>query len=200
MVKFDKFKARYDKAIENIESFLKPDSGLAGFTQWLLSTDINPYTFLPEGWAGHVGTAESLSSFLSIIHHALFDDGDITFCTVDGRPRLVFVDRHEPDFRNYALSKHELSLEKQFGSQADVKIINIDINDFGKLVDASETAAIRKYFVNDAARQGIDFAVNHYRRYALFSESWVTECADEIKSKAEIINKWAAHYDKNGTT
>lgn len=195
MTKFDKFKARYDQAIADIERFLSPDSKLAPFTKWLLSTDINPYNFLPEVWAGSIGTAEGFSAFMSMVHHAVYDDGELTICTVNGRPRITFVDRYLPDFRRYALSAHELDLEQRFGSEAKIEILKLDINEFGILCDESETASLKKCFVNDAARNGVEFAVKHYSRYSLFSETWVDECSEEIANKSALLSALCTQYE-----
>jgi len=45
----------------------------------ITNTDMNPWSFMPEGWEGVLGSAQRYESFLTMVHHAMCDDGDISF-------------------------------------------------------------------------------------------------------------------------
>ena len=45
----------------------------------ITNTDKNPWSFMPKGWEGVRDDAQQYESFLTMVHHALCDDGDISF-------------------------------------------------------------------------------------------------------------------------
>jgi len=45
----------------------------------ILSTDLNPYSFMPKHYQSALTTSTSIENFLLILHHAMMDDGDVTF-------------------------------------------------------------------------------------------------------------------------
>lgn len=184
--KFFDFQTKHEEALQTIERFLAYEEGetMHEFVAWLLSTPHNPYGFLPEQWAGAISTAEGLASFLYVVHHALYDDGDITFVSVDDFPRIVFAWRYEDNFRDCALTAQEKSLERQpvFGKlrSRSVEILEISLAEFGALVDAAALAALKKQFACDAGREGIVAAVHYYKDRPGFSDSWLAECSEDI--------------------
>ena len=193
MRKLKEFEKAYREALKNIAAFCD-DLELGELTRWMLETDANPYAYLPEGWAGALETAEGFSNLLNHIHHAVYDDGDITFVTVNGEPRIVFAHQADSDFREAVLSQQEKDLEKRpiFGKLRlqEIEVLNdLKPSEFGKLYDAYQEKDLRRSFSIDAGRLGIDFATGVYNRYACFSQNWVQECAEEIK-------KWANFYNK----
>lgn len=68
-------------------------------------------------------------------------------------------------------------------------MLNIQPHEFGALYDAYQVEDLKRCFANDAGRNGIDFAVQHYSKYNCFKAAWIDECADEIA-------KWANFYDR----
>jgi hypothetical protein len=193
MRKLKEFEKAYREALKNIAAFCD-DLELGELTRWMLETDANPYAYLPEGWAGALETAEGFSSLLNHIHHAVYDDGDITFVTVNGEPRIVFAHQADSDFREAVLSQQEKDLEKRpiFGKlrPQEIEVLNdLKPSEFGKLYDAYQEKDLRRCFSIDAGRLGIDFATGVYNRYTCFSQNWEQECAEEIK-------KWANFYNK----
>lgn len=187
--RFKEFEKGYQEALASIERYQMAGDEMSGLVEWLLNTDANPYGFLPEGWAGAMGSAQGFSSLLHCIHHALYDDGEITFVSVDGEPRIVFYWRHEEDFRNHVLSEQERQLEKMNGIEREVEVLECSANEFGKLYDEYRVKDLQRCFSGDAGRLGIDFAVKHYRDYDCFDESWIDTCGDEIE-------KWKDFYKK----
>lgn len=183
MTKLEEFQKVYDNAIASIKQHQQPNEygpPMNGLVNWMLETDANPYSYLPEGWAGHTHTAEGFASLLDTIHHAVYDDGDITFFTVNGEPRICFVWKHEENFRNYALTNQEKEMEKKYGERRagtyDVQILDIDPDEFGPLYDAYMTTQIKRWFEGDArGAGGPDWAAGHYRKYKLWNETWLEE-------------------------
>ena len=180
MSKFDQFQKNYDEAIETIKLFQQPgeyEPQMNGLVNWMLESDANPYSYLPENWAGHVSSAEGFASLLNMIHHAVYDDGDITFVTVNGGPRIVFVHQMEDNFRKYVLSRQEQDMENnpRYRAAYEIKVLDIEPNEFGPLYDAHMVEEIKGWFENDAWAHGVDWAAGHYRKYKLWNEAWVEE-------------------------
>ena len=192
MNKFKTFKKVYEEAVESIHRFIDDPSDMNELAAWLMTTDASPYSYLQEGYASMMSTAEGCDGLLATIHHAVYDDGDITFVKVDDAPRIVFAHKHDDDFRKLVLSVQEQEIEKRliFGKtrQYEIEVLSIKPNDFPKIYNAYQLKELQRCFSCDAGRNGIDFAVEHYKKYACFSEDWVKICADEI-------TKWATFYN-----
>lgn len=185
--KFDTFQTVHDDALDTIEQFLNNTTDsppMNELVRWMLETDANPYGYLPHGWAGSVSTATGFQSLLHNLHHALYDDGDVTFVTVDDQPRIVFAHQYDDGFRERVLSKQEQDLEKERfdNTPYDIKILNIKPNEFGPLHDAYQAAWLKQCFLHDS-RCDIEHATEHYRKYQQWSESWVEEARKLYKGK-----------------
>lgn len=184
MNKFAKFQERYDEAIANIESYLADDghrAGMAKLAEWLLTTDANPYSYLPHEWAESVYTAEGISGLLDFIDHALYDDGDITFVKVNAEPRIVFAHRFDADFNNECLTETEKDIRtcdayrKLKTMKIEVEVLDIKPEEFGPIYDAYQLASVKGYFMNDAENYGVEWAADHYRKYRCWNEAWIEE-------------------------
>ena len=193
MNRLEVFKDNYEQSMQTIERLRTEPSTMKDLVNWMLTTDANPYAYLPEGWASAMESADSFAALLHNIHHAVYDDGDITFVTVNGEPRIVFVWQHEDNFRDYVLTRQEKELEKRevFGRTRpyDIQVLKIEPHEFGPAYDAYQIEDLKNCFAVDAGRNGIDFAVEHYSKYNCYDPSWVDECASEI-------TKWANFYDR----
>ena len=177
--KFAAFQKSHDDAIKSINRFLEScpyEPQMNGLVKWMMETDANPYSYLPEGWAGSTGSAETFVTLLSVISHALYDDGDITFVTVDNEPRIVFVWHGEDNFSDYVLSTSEKSTKKRQGVEYEIKVLDIKPNEFSPLYDAYQVKQLKRYFLNDARSHSLEFAVEHYqKKYKLFDDAWIAE-------------------------
>ena len=195
MSRFEKFQKSYNESISSIERMLdstdKPE--LAALAQWMMTTDANSYAYLPHNWAGHMSSAEGFASLLHCIHHALYDDGDIAFVTVNNEPRIVFVSPHEDNFRDYVLTDQEKEIEKRpiFGATRsyDIQVLDIKADQFGPLYDEYWEQDLQRCFSMDVARFGAEYASEHYIRYKCFSDKWVDICKDQI-------SKWSKFYKR----
>jgi len=79
-----------NKMLERTQDYEQEFVELARF---ILTTDINPYQFLPRGWENCLYSAQSTEGLLHTIHHALVDDGDLIWVDVELHgPHLAFND------------------------------------------------------------------------------------------------------------
>lgn len=184
---FARFEKAYNEALATINRFLNDDStcDLRKLTAWLMNTDANPYSFLPHAWAGSLGAAESFAGLLHHIHHAVYDDGDICFVTVNGEPRIVFAHPADKDFRGRVLTEQErdMAARPRRSVQYDIDVLDIDANSFGDVYDAWHANWVRECFISDAEQfNSVEYAASHYRKYACWQESWITDCAEEIEA------------------
>jgi hypothetical protein len=185
MKKFQEFQKAHDDAIITINSFLQPskyEPDMSPLVKWMMETDANPYSYLPEGWANSLSTATGFAGLLHHISHALYDDGEITFVKVNGEPRITFVWRHEDNFRNYVLSEQEKQFEERFGDgdRYDIEVLDIKPAEFGPLYDAYQRDWIKQCFINDASR-GIEWAAECYRKYQCWDDAWIEEARKEYE-------------------
>lgn len=183
MNRFEIFQKNYNEAITNINRFLhipknQHDYSMVSLVKWMMETDANPYSYLPHNWAGSTNNAEMFSSLLHTIHHALYDDGDITFVTVNGEPRIVFVWKHEENFRNYVLSDTEKDIENRHGEeQYEIAVLDIEPGEFGPLYDRYQKEWLKECFITDAARD-IEWAATAYRKYKCWDNDWILEAKE----------------------
>ena len=177
MKKFETFKKNYDEAVQTINTFLEGPESMTELTKWLMTTDANPHSYLDHFWAGMSATAEGMADLLNYIHHAVVDDGDITFVKVNGEPRIVFAHRFDDYFRDVVLSKQEKEMEKRrkeynINFEYEIEVLDIKPNEFGRIYDEYQRGQVTKWFLSDAKRHGVEFAKQHYEHYNCWDESW----------------------------
>ena len=182
MTRLQEFQRNYENAMSTIRDFMSGqhdhgDRPMSALVKWMIDTEINPYGFLPEDWAGQTTTVEDFSSLLRVISHALYDDGDITFVSVNDSPRIVFENRWDiAADHKLALSQTEKHMEERSNRvRYTVEILDIKPEEFGPLVDAYERKQLRRYFMNDADMHGLEFAVKHYESNRLWNPDWIEE-------------------------
>ena len=186
MSRFQKFENAYNDAIAAIVHHMSSNNDdMRTITNWLINTDHNPYSFLQEGWAGSMSTAEGFASLLHTIHHALVDDGDISFPVVNGEPRIAFVWRYEPDVRKYILTEQEHLLDKESRirtirklkddeSLYDISWLN-NVSEFIEHRDRFFIEQLKGWYANDAETHGVSFATESYKKYKQFDPLWENE-------------------------
>jgi len=162
------FETKYNNAISYIKK-QQTDDVMSSITNWLLDTEINPYSFLPNSYAELAYTAEGFESLLHQIRHALVDDGDISFPVINNKPYMLFIDRYEATINSFA----DLSLYvEDIYDINDIAWLN-SIEEFMFAADENHRKTIKKCFNSDLRRFGIDNAVSHYKNYKVFDESWI---------------------------
>ena len=204
MNKFTTFQQNYDNAIATIKDFLCSDdcAEMRGLAAWLMETDANPYSFLPEAWANSVNTADGMAGLLHYIHHAVYDDGDICFVAVNDEPRIVFASPHDNGFRDRVLTDQEKDIEKRNAQRGmrphNITVLDIKPNAFGEVYNKWYTGWVRDCFIADADGHGTEWAAEHYRKYSCWKEEWITECEPEIE-KHRALYAPLRHAAKNLT-
>lgn len=161
MNKFEKWELVYLEAIKSVEHHLHSEGEYGDFCRWLYKTEINPYSLNKE-WGGAFETITGFSTLCDVIHHAINDDGDITFYQQEGQPpAFIFIHRTEDCFRDKALHvPFHIALNK---NNDNIKISFFDnAYEFMKAADDYAKAWIRKCFITDARRLGSEFAIKHY--------------------------------------
>lgn len=136
--KLQEYRDSFDTAITNIKSYLEPtkdEPQMHELALWMLETEHNPYGYLDQSCAYYTRTAEGFETLLHLIHHALYDDGDITFITVNQEPRLVLTCKYEDNFNNLVLHQIERDMQERHGTKYEVKVLDIKPNEFGALYD-----------------------------------------------------------------
>jgi lysyl-tRNA synthetase class I len=87
------------------------------------SDESNPYDYLVLSDARSFDSAERFAGLLHSIHHALVDDGEISFVAVNRRPMIVFADRNE--LGNVELrSDVERQIAERRGYETKIEIID----------------------------------------------------------------------------
>lgn len=181
MKKFDEFKKAFDNSIEEIKKFLEPGPHkpqMNGLVKWMMETEANPYSYLPDQWGGALSTAEGFASLLRYIHHALYDDGEITFVAINGEPRIVFTHRFEKHFRKDALGEQRASYEEDYGDVYDVEVLDIEPDEFPALYEKWHTSWVKECFMSDA-QWDVERTAEHYRKFSCWDESWIEELRQE---------------------
>ncbi len=147
------------------------------FARWLASTQINPFSFCPDGWGEYRESPLNFQALLHMIHHALVDDGDISFVNliISGELKMsffIFKCRSDDDFQATLLNLHGEYIKSW--------------------LDASVRLETFKGTPEDALKEGdVSFEVHH---------DAIQFCADvdlieaEDKRRAEGFNKWVDEW------
>ena len=189
---FAKFEKAHQEALAMIQSCLDDvdEPELQAITKYLLETDANPYSFLPDGWAGCMTTSTGFQSLLHMIHHALYDDGDISFPIINGEPRVSFVWKNEENYANEVLNSTEKDFQKRHGNVYEVGQCK-DIFDFIEKHKDYHRKDVKRFFIMDAVMYGWEFSVEHNSKYANFDPDWEfdEEVIAEVEKKKALREK-----------
>lgn len=104
-------------AIENIESLLystKEEYEMPYHTliNWITNTDINHDVFMPDGYKRSINNAIEFSTFLNLVRHAMYDDGDMCFVNVKNYGSFIVFAHQNEDHFNYVVETHLKKLDK----------------------------------------------------------------------------------------
>ncbi len=173
MNRFEQFKQSYVDAIEHIEyeknNKERPD--MAVITQWLLETDVNPYSFLANGDV--LSSAEGFSSLLHKISHALYDDGDISFVTVDDEPRIVFMDYEETEQERVSVLR-QIEIENEKNGLCRYEICKLkSVKEFIEAFEHFNIKYEKLVFENDIWSDGLAAAIEKHQNNKYFNKDWI---------------------------
>ena len=175
---------RITEQFKQLQEYLNEDSDLGKLTRYLLTTERNPYSIFNDGYS-----QKSISGFLGLIYdlnHSLYDDGDVTFYTVNGAPRISLkYDFTEDDYLSpfeKTLLENNKELLKKFPDVPEFELYECeklprDIDNWIVLSEECHRADIKQCFMSDYDGNG-EF-IEHYKKYKCFDESWI----EEAKSK-----------------
>lgn len=144
---------------------------------WLLNTEVHPYgVFFDPGFSDLAGSIQGLMSLFFNLHHALMDDGDLSFIEVNDVPHIVFL--HPSDFDNeqaFWECVNRQGVERSYLKSPQCSLLDISVSEFIVRAEAYETALIRRCFLTDSRRFSLDFVMEHYGDKACFDPAWVEE-------------------------
>lgn len=151
------------------------------FCQWLIKTDINPYSlFFDSGSAAACLSLEGLYGVCLGIRHALLDDGAISFLAVNDEPVIVMVHPSDFESRDAFLTFIRDHDEKDvLRGETTYQILDIFPDEFIAARERYETGRIKSCFLSDAEIHGLDFSVAQYKQKPRFDSKWI----EEFKSK-----------------
>ena len=164
-----KFYQNFNNAIDRIQSVIDTpedayDYEMSALIRWMLTTDANPYCYLPDGFRGSLYSAQEFEGLISVIHHALYDDGEITF-----------IWQHEDNFEDLVLTSAEKA-SRDRGFKVEVEVLDISPAEFPALYEDYHREDIKRCFFHDARRHGVAFAVEHYsKHHKCYDPSWIDE-------------------------
>ena len=138
--KLSNWNARYNDAVSFITNIMLSDKNtdFIKLSKFILTTGQNPYSYLPPGWENSLSSAESTSSLLHTIKHALEDDGELCFTRMKNKwdnPFMLFIDYHDGNF-NY----------KAYGpfKYGDITRFHTNVDRFISDLESSEKAHIER--------------------------------------------------------
>lgn len=176
--RLEKFDDAHRRAVAAIESLLADsDDDVRMLVRWLMETDANPYSYLPEEWARCMSDAPSFARLCGHVRHALVDDGEISFVAVNGQPRISFHPRWEKGYEDRVLTAQERDLRDNglLGRPARYEFTQIDgVAAFIAARDLYEVEDLKRCFLWDA-RRDLGHAVRHYGANPLFRQEWLDE-------------------------
>ena len=91
MHKFKAFKKIYEKSVKSIQRFIDEPSDMNELAAWLMTTDASPYSYLQEGYAGMMSTAEGCDGLLATIHHAFYTKRVLAM-VIDWSQHITIID------------------------------------------------------------------------------------------------------------
>lgn len=177
MSKFEEFETAYINAVKSIKKY-QEDEDIGVLVNWLLETDSNPYSFLDDETARYTYTAEGFSTLCHLLHHALIDDGDVSFYSIDGRPQIKFVWRYEMEEE----TRLEMSIvrtedDKPKLHKEEVPCVYHFYENYHEWITAKEiydTEDLKRCYLWDKEISGEEFANQHYEKYKRFDPEWKT--------------------------
>jgi hypothetical protein len=97
----DHYEQNFNKAKQLYHEIMKGENDAALLIKWLIESDTNPWQVFHEG-ASQTATLEGLIGLYYTIHHAIYDDGEITFVKTSGYgPKILFCWKHEKNFQEH---------------------------------------------------------------------------------------------------
>lgn len=169
---FKKMKENFDKDIEYINKCINEDSEFGKFSKYLLETERNPYNIIEGGFSQEL--ASNFSALLYNIWYSLFDDGNITFYTVNNCPRFSLKYNFKLED---CLSEQEKKLNEMYKEDNlyECKILKCSIEKWISLSEEYHRNYIKECFYDDIDNVGLNKARKIYKNYKCFNKNWISK-------------------------
>lgn len=187
--KLEDFNQKHEEAIALIHSYVdNPEDypEMYELAVWLLETKHHPSNYLTEKDSEFTDYAQGFAGLLDNIYNAVYDDGSLTFVTVNGAPRIVFYEEWEDNFESIVLSRREkqwnIDLDRHIGlgklKPYEISVIDIQPNEFGKLYDEYNTKLDKSWlridFLRTQYKEGLDVAIEKFKGHPLYDLEFFT--------------------------
>lgn len=158
----------HKSAMREIGEYLHTPSSMQPLVEWILSSDMSAYDYMPHDWANKMYHAEGVADLLGMIHHALYDDGEIEFVKVNNKLIMVFYGKWNEDFVDYVAEQftHETDIEKVYYMEALPKAPE----QFVDLLKQRWLRQLKGYILWDAGTVGFDCAVSFHDNKHMFDQ------------------------------
>lgn len=177
--KIDEYRKNFEEAIAEIELAMNTDNSIQPLVRWLMCSEASPYSYLPRSRAGLTNIAEGMLDLINEIHHAVYDDGDITLILFNGRPVIIFACQHEAEFADKVVKA--FSHESDMRNFNTVEVLGDSIQEFvDRLRDYFEKE-MRRHFITTTSIYGVEFAKEHYSGYSWYGKLDIEQCLQEAK-------------------
>lgn len=195
LTRYEEYNQSHEEAIARIEE-MTTDEKFGPFATWLVETTHSSWGFYPAGWQNSTATASGMANLLGTIHHALYDDGDISFFVCPNMtPRFGFFNRNDWT---------DIDPVDAMGNSDYTTLVKkgISLGDDITFLDgpAEFIAAIEKYklewaeraFVRAISRNGFDFTYQYMDElYKPLAQQWLVENATKIENMTSMFNSTA---------
>jgi hypothetical protein len=161
------------------EDYSRFQSGFGGLKNHFFGSEASPYSYLPRSRAGLTNTAEGMLDLINEIHHAVYDDGDITFVLFNGCPVIIFACQHEADFTDKVVKAFSHASDRR--KSYTVEAVEDSISEFvDRLRDYFEKE-MRRHFITTTSIYGVEFAKDLYSEYSGYDKLDIEQCLQEAK-------------------
>ena len=114
----EKYEKSFADAREKYHEIMQGKDDAAILIKWMVENDVEPYSVFHEnGYAHQTNNLEGLIGLYHTLHHALYDDGDITFVKNNYYPVIVFYWKGENNFQEHYDSHVSRTYERMFKIQ-----------------------------------------------------------------------------------
>ena len=192
MDKLINFETAHDLAIAHIKELTEhgtiDSQEFNHLANWLRFTDVPEEEYLLEGRQGSLDNSLYFRSLLTTLQLRMLAPSKMyCFAVFNERPRICFVAERYLDESTLSkyLCPHEQDSWEVHCNLGPITFLP-DAYAFTKAVEDRYLKSSKEEFVKYAGVYSTEVACAHFRQRPVFSESWVTELAEEIAESAEF--------------
>jgi len=115
MKKLEQFEEHFEDAKHTFNNIImKGENDAAILFKWIAENDINEWSIFHEGASG-CSSLEGWVGMYHHLHHALYDDGEVTFVKTEGQgPKIVFYWKKENNFEELFFKNIDKLMKKSY--------------------------------------------------------------------------------------